>query len=1337
MRLILLSSFLFFVSVSSFGQGSPCQEAASTAHFSFNQCMASQSYEEFTAVITDEQNCSPLSIVGDHLYRDNPMFNSHSCTPGVSSLGMCVSIDEGCVYDALSDKSINIDVQITPEAGSSAILSGLSFYEQSSPFYLWQFGQTGDNDYPTFYSVVVKVNGGVIYSETNIPTNQTWTQQSFDFSNNPNFNVDSPTVFNIELLAYCPVGNGAGVSVWDIDELNIEASCAALPEGGTLTGGPFEFCVGDDTSDLIDSSEIVLTGNSGASSQWIVTDANANILGLPDHFTAVDFDGVPPGTCLIWHLSYEGTIEGLSVGNDATELEGCFALSNAIEVNRINLSGGTLLGGPFVFCVGDSIPDVVGADQIILTGNTGANSQWVITDDQGNILGLPSSFADVDFDGAGLGTCLIWHLSFADGLQGAAVGNNAANLVGCFDLSNPIEVQRSGPQGGVLEGGPFTFCVGDGFADFINPGDIILTGNTGTNSQWVVTDDQGNILGLPPMLSAVNFDEAGIGTCLVWHLSFEDELMGAIVGNNASDLEGCFDLSNPIEVNRSTTEAAVLEGGPFVFCVGDGEGDFIDSSAITVNGGVGSNTQWVVTDQQGNILGLPSSYSDVDFDTAGEGICLVWLLHYEGVLSGAVVGNNASLLGGCFSLSNAIPVIRNQTVGGELEGGPFEFCVRDGEADFIDSTAITLSGNIGSNSQWVITDAQGIIIGLPDYFTDVNFDLANGGTCLIWHLSFENGLQGAQVGNNASDLEGCFSLSNPLEVLRTETTGGQLEGGPFTFCVGDGEADFIGVNEIALMGNVGTNTQWVITDQSGMILGLPSSFSDVDFETAGAGTCLVWHLSFEDGLMGAAVGNNASDLEGCFSLSNPIEVLRTDDPAVCGNVICPEEEEMTLFGLVDGNLITLSQTTGALLQIIPLITDLDDFGSFTWHETEDVFYAIAGRVSGPRLVKIDRYTGLVTEVGMLFPSVSTIPDFTICEALEYNSDNGKIYASAGNNPSNNNFFSRTLFEVNTSSGACDLVGNISGSCQNEADFMAFANGVMYYTDGCPMPLNFGSINLNNGNQVFIRNVVEVESGRLDGHPDTGQLWMFDALSSELYMLDNNGQVDFVGLSYPVNLFDALIRDLEFAPFVSNGVYGGILDGGPFTFCIDDGEDDFLDTNDISLSGNNAFFNQWVITDSQGNILGITDDYTDVNFEGVEAGTCLIWHVSYDGMVENLEIGQNAFELEGCFGLSNPIQVIRESGADCGNVVAEEPLSSFTIYPNPASHSITIQNDFTDTQLIKIEIYNLEGRLVKSIDDYNMIDRAPINISDLASGIYSVHLVTGGRLVNHKRIVITN
>ena len=87
-------------------------------------------------------------------------------------------------------------------------------------------------------------------------------------------------------------------------------------------------------------------------------------------------------------------------------------------------------------CV-DGIPDPL---DVVTDGGTGASSGWIITDDSNNILALPAA-PPFDLDGAGVGTCLIWYVTYDD-IDGNVVGNNAADLTGCFALSNSIEVVR-------------------------------------------------------------------------------------------------------------------------------------------------------------------------------------------------------------------------------------------------------------------------------------------------------------------------------------------------------------------------------------------------------------------------------------------------------------------------------------------------------------------------------------------------------------------------------------------------------------------------------------------------------------------------------------------------------------------------------------------------------------------------------------------------------------------------------------------------------------------------------------------------------------------------------
>ncbi|GGG53883.1 hypothetical protein GCM10011414_24490 [Croceivirga lutea] len=325
---------------------------------------------------------------------------------------------------------------------------------------------------------------------------------------------------------------------------------------GSLTGGPYDFVV-DGNPDMVSAITLDDTELNGENQTYIITDDNKNILGIPptlDAVMGVDFDGAGVGSCYIYHLTYSTGLEGLESGGNLDSLEGSFAVSNFVTVNRDALIAGTLSGGPFMFTV-DGTPDMVSGINLDDTALTGSNQGYVITDEELNILGLPPTLdavEGVDFDGAGIGVCLIWHITYEDGLTGLIAGENAANLDGFFALSNSIRVYRN-PNAGVISGGPFSFNV-DGMPDMVNGIMLDATSATGTNRTWIITDDQGTILGIPPTLAAVegvDFDGAGAGVCLIWYMRYEDGLTGLEMGNNISELQGLYGLSNSITVTRN------------------------------------------------------------------------------------------------------------------------------------------------------------------------------------------------------------------------------------------------------------------------------------------------------------------------------------------------------------------------------------------------------------------------------------------------------------------------------------------------------------------------------------------------------------------------------------------------------------------------------------------------------------------------------------------------------------------------------------------------------------------------------------------------------------------
>jgi hypothetical protein len=67
----------------------------SSVFFDLDACLATlngehQDYSEFTGDVVNS-TCANISVQGGHLYRNNPVVNSHSCTPGVNGQpAMCI-----------------------------------------------------------------------------------------------------------------------------------------------------------------------------------------------------------------------------------------------------------------------------------------------------------------------------------------------------------------------------------------------------------------------------------------------------------------------------------------------------------------------------------------------------------------------------------------------------------------------------------------------------------------------------------------------------------------------------------------------------------------------------------------------------------------------------------------------------------------------------------------------------------------------------------------------------------------------------------------------------------------------------------------------------------------------------------------------------------------------------------------------------------------------------------------------------------------------------------------------------------------------------------------------
>ena len=190
-------------------------------HYDLNDCAAGgTSYDEFVPRYDEVLQCAEITAS----ILNRPSGLTHSCTPGESGSGMCISSDPSCDYQNDSEHRMIFEVEINPTSGPVSI-SELRFFEKAPIRYQFNTGGTGLNNFPTLYSVTVFRDMTVIYTDEAVNTNRDWTQQSFSFNGLDPFVFDESGTLTVEFLAYCPIGIPSNVSAWDIDELRLSGYC--------------------------------------------------------------------------------------------------------------------------------------------------------------------------------------------------------------------------------------------------------------------------------------------------------------------------------------------------------------------------------------------------------------------------------------------------------------------------------------------------------------------------------------------------------------------------------------------------------------------------------------------------------------------------------------------------------------------------------------------------------------------------------------------------------------------------------------------------------------------------------------------------------------------------------------------------------------------------------------------------------------------------------------------------------------------------------------------------------------------------------------------------------
>ena len=388
------------------------------------------------------------------------------------------------------------------------------------------------------------------------------------------------------------------------------------------------------------------------SNKWLLTDTSGTIISIID----TDTIAIPNDEFYqVYLISYDRLPKNMKEGLDIGEVSGCFSLSAPYVVSPIINDAGTIGFEDgrevFQFC-GVGIQDTSIEVSIVSQGYT--NDLWILTDEDGKIIDtflLPI----ITFDNLTNDTCYIRHITGYQKIDFVHV-DSVFVPPGCVDISNTLTIVKTRISSGSLrvnDAEEIQVCTGDLEVDEL---DIVLTGANGGSGAWILTDTSGlllSILATPPN----NLNGIANGTCVLYHIRyFVSGIKNLIAGANIEDIEGCFELSNPIVIHKTTVDGGRLTVRDSLIelsvCVDDGELEQIVPQHTMVNQ---YTNQWIVTDPIGQIISV-DSMPPFNFEGQESGQCFIWNINYDGMVEGLEINGFISNLSGCYNLSNPIRI---------------------------------------------------------------------------------------------------------------------------------------------------------------------------------------------------------------------------------------------------------------------------------------------------------------------------------------------------------------------------------------------------------------------------------------------------------------------------------------------------------------------------------------------------------------------------------------------------------------------------------------------------------------------------------------------------------
>lgn len=690
-----------------------------------------------------------------------------------------------------------------------------------------------------------------------------------------------------------------------------------VSDGGEIsTGDPTTICL-DNNPDLLD---IELSGQQGlVRINYVITDEDFNILSIPQEDPPFDMDDGLQGTVYIYNIAHNGAIIGLEPGNNLADVRGCFSTSNPIVIDKVLPDAGsvsTSLGESRVeFCAGVITLEMMHTDII-----AGLNYAYLVTSQDGTIThAFDEALGDViSFQSDSQGLCRVYGWSY-DGAMVNVVGMHITELdtLECSATSSDfVEVIKLGSftEGGVLTASIDDFLCADGIPD---PIEVSLSGAIASNQSWVITDENGVIISLP-FAPPFNLDPAGRGIYFIYNISYEDGLQGLSVLNPLSDIRGCFDLSNVLQVTYISAEAGTISTlADTEICLGAG-GEVIE---FETSGGIGQQAVWIVTNAGGMIEQFTNT-GRIDFSAMGAGLSTVRRLSYIGSIQGLQIGATIDDIVACYDLSNSIVVNRTIAQAGSisLAGGQTEDAYCAGEVSVMVNHSMP---NAGQMYQVVVTDGDNMILEvIADPSQAIDLSAAPPGVCRIFGWSSDGSVQ-ALPGDNVFTLEsGCSDITNTfVSINRQAVDGGSVvsTSGPAPVICLDGIPDPIQLFNTTTA--TALDYTFLVVDLNGVVVDiLPGN--QVDLEGSGISVSRIYgysHNAANSPTLGATI--TGLGIPTCGDVSaNFITV--TKQAAAGGTIISDQGDQVLLCIDQESDPILFTPNTAATsLEYSYVITD--------------------------------------------------------------------------------------------------------------------------------------------------------------------------------------------------------------------------------------------------------------------------------------------------------------------------------------------------------------------------------------------------------------------------------